>query len=341
MQFPPPTTFKLNTVQCTLAKRFPLPCYRLPIKEKQLTAVCQNQKDGHRVVSIGNSGPSKQFRASSLDNGRYYESFENDLVIQVCIEFIDVIFSLLKVYNFNRTYLERIDSNSAQLGTVFISCKVVTKFCCNFQNKIQEIMPYMGGRCIYLVGMMGSGKTTVGRILSDVLEYSFCDSDKMVEQAIGASVSEIFKLYGEGHFRDKESEELENLSTMKRLVVSTGGGAVVRRINWINMQKGITVWIDVPLEALARRIAAVGTESRPLLHIESGDAYTKALLRLNSLLKERGHAYANAHTRVSLDDIAAKLGHTDVFNLSPAAIAFEVLEKIDEYIKMEPPRHSM
>ncbi|CAM8880790.1 unnamed protein product [Rhodiola kirilowii] len=290
MQFPPPTTFKLNTVQCTLAKRFPLPCYRLPIKEKQLTAVCQNQKDGHRVVSIGNSGPSKQFRASSLDNGRYYESFENDLVIQ---------------------------------------------------NKIQEILPYMGGRCIYLVGMMGSGKTTVGRILSDVLEYSFCDSDKMVEQAIGASVSEIFKLYGEGHFRDKESEELENLSTMKRLVVSTGGGAVVRRINWINMQKGITVWIDVPLEALARRIAAVGTESRPLLHNESGDAYTKALLRLNSLLKERGHAYANAHTRVSLDDIAAKLGHTDVFNLSPAAIAFEVLEKIDEYIKMEPPRHSM
>lgn len=91
------------------------------------------------------------------------------------------------------------------------------------------------------------------------------------------------------------------------------------------MQKGITVWIDVPLEALAQRIAAVGTDSRPLLQYESGDAYTKvgrnqlyfqsnlliidlltytllqALLRLNSIWKERGHAYANAHTRVSLE----------------------------------------
>uniref|UniRef100_A0A7N0TX07 shikimate kinase n=1 Tax=Kalanchoe fedtschenkoi TaxID=63787 RepID=A0A7N0TX07_KALFE len=202
------------------------------------------------------------------------------------------------------------------------------------QIKTQEILPYIEGLCIYLVGMMGAGKTTVGRVLSDVLGYSFCDSDKLVEQAVGASVAEIFEMYGEEHFRDKESEELENLSMMKRLVVSTGGGAVVRPINWINMQKGITVWIDVPLEALARRIAAVGTDSRPLLHHESGDAYTKALLRLNCLWKERGHAYANAHIRVSLGDIAAKLGHADVTDLSPAVIALEVLEKIEEYLKM-------
>ncbi|KAK8650619.1 hypothetical protein V6N13_140251 [Hibiscus sabdariffa] len=68
----------------------------------------------------------------------------------------------------------------------------------------------------------------------------------------------------------------ERLSSKKQHVVSTGGGAVVLDENWDYMQKkGIVVWLDVPLEALARRIAAVGTHSRPLLHYEHGDPYTK------------------------------------------------------------------
>lgn len=105
-------------------------------------------------------------------------------------------------------------------------------------------------------------------------------------------------------FSFSQSEVLRGLSSMHRLVVATGGGAVIRPINWYPwpgstilplgfpqrsealtppawnnsrnyMKKGITVWLDVPLEALARRIAAVGTDSRPLLHHESGDPYKK------------------------------------------------------------------
>ncbi|GLT44025.1 hypothetical protein SLA2020_179440 [Shorea laevis] len=202
------------------------------------------------------------------------------------------------------------------------------------KNKSLEVEPYLNGRCIYLVGMMGSGKTTVGRILSQVLSYSFCDSDSVVEEdANGTSVAEIFKLYGEGFFRDKETEALRRLSLMHQLVVSTGGGAVIRPINWKYMQKGISVWLDVPLEALAERIAAVGTSSRPLLHNESGDAYVKALKRLSSLWEERGEAYANANARVSLENIAAKLGLGDVSNLTPTAIAIEALEQIESYLK--------
>ncbi|XP_057491805.1 shikimate kinase, chloroplastic-like isoform X2 [Actinidia eriantha] len=172
------------------------------------------------------------------------------------------------------------------------------------KNKSEDIEPYLDGRCIYLVGMMGSGKTTVGRILSDILSYSFFDSDTLIEQAVGAtSVAEIFKLHGESFFRDNETDVLRKLSLMQRLVVSTGGGAVIRPINWKYMQKGISVWLDVPLEALARRIAAVGTESRPLLHQESGDAYAKAFTRLSTLWEERSEAYANASTRVSLESM--------------------------------------
>ncbi|XP_058010242.1 shikimate kinase, chloroplastic isoform X2 [Hevea brasiliensis] len=192
------------------------------------------------------------------------------------------------------------------------------------KNKSQEVGPCINGRCIYLVGMMGSGKTTVGKILSQVLGYSFCDCDTLVEQEVdGASVAEIFKLYGEGFFRNKETEALKKLSMMHRLVVSTGGGAVIRPINWKYMQKGISVWLDVPLEALAQRIAAVGTNSRPLLHHESGDEYTKAFRRLSTLLEERGEYYANANARVSLENIAAKLGYRDVSSITPTAIAIE------------------
>ncbi|RWW07494.1 hypothetical protein BHE74_00036583 [Ensete ventricosum] len=107
-----------------------------------------------------------------------------------------------------------------------------------------------------------------------------------------------------------KSEVLKDLSSMRRLVVATGGGAVIRPINWKYMKQGITIWLDVPLEALARRIAAVGTASRPLLHQEPGDPYTKA--------------YANADARVSLEYIADKKGHGDVHALTPTDIAFEV-----------------
>ncbi|KAK1403766.1 Shikimate kinase [Heracleum sosnowskyi] len=202
------------------------------------------------------------------------------------------------------------------------------------KNKSEEIEPYLNGRCIYLVGMMGSGKTTIGKILSEVLGYSFFDSDRLIEKSVGGTaVSDIFKLHGERFFRDNETEVLHKLSSMQRLVVSTGGGAVVRPINWRHMQKGISVWLDVPLEALARRIIAVGTGSRPLLHCESGDAYTKTFKRLCTLWEDRSEAYNNASARVSLEDIAAKLGYKDVCNVTPTAIATEALVQIEYFLK--------
>ncbi|XWS29455.1 hypothetical protein CRYUN_Cryun24cG0031100 [Craigia yunnanensis] len=205
------------------------------------------------------------------------------------------------------------------------------------KNKSQEIEPYLNGHSIYLVGLMGSGKTTVGKILSHVLSYSFYDSDALIEQEVnGMSVAEIFKLHGESFFRKKETEILRRLSSKKQLVASTGGGAVVQDENWDYMQKkGIIVWLDVPLEALAQRIAAVGTHSRPLLHYEPGDPYTKALKRLSYLLEQRGKNYAKANARVSLEEIASKLGYRDVSDLTPTEIAIEALEQIEGYLKKE------
>ncbi|KAJ4812830.1 Shikimate kinase [Rhynchospora pubera] len=201
------------------------------------------------------------------------------------------------------------------------------------KRKAQDVLPYLNERCIYLVGMMGSGKTTVGKILSEVLGYSFFDSDKLVEQAVGIpSVAQIFKEHSEAFFRDNESEVLKDLSTMRRLVVATGGGAVIRPLNWKYMKHGISVWLDVPLDALARRIAAVGTASRPLLDKESGDPYTKAFAKLTSLFEQRSDAYPNADVRVCLEDMASKQGLSDVSALTPSAIAIEALLKIEIYL---------
>ncbi|KAJ1281058.1 hypothetical protein BS78_04G279200 [Paspalum vaginatum] len=201
------------------------------------------------------------------------------------------------------------------------------------KRKSEEVLFYLNGRCIYLVGMMGSGKSTVGKIMSEVLGYSFFDSDKLVEQAVGMpSVAQIFKVHSEAFFRDNESSVLRDLSSMRRLVVATGGGAVIRPVNWKYMKKGLSVWLDVPLDALARRIAKVGTASRPLLDQPSGDPYTMAFSKLSMLAEQRGDAYANADVRVSLEEIASKQGHDNVSKLTPTDIAIESLHKIESFV---------
>uniref|UniRef100_A0A453R612 Shikimate kinase n=1 Tax=Aegilops tauschii subsp. strangulata TaxID=200361 RepID=A0A453R612_AEGTS len=94
---------------------------------------------------------------------------------------------------------------------------------------------------------------------------------------------------------------LRDLSSMHRLVVATGGGAVIRPVNWRYMKKGLSIMLDVPLDALAKRIAQVGTASRPLLDQPSADPYTAAFTKLSVLAEQRGDAYANADVRVSLE----------------------------------------
>ncbi|KAK7410843.1 hypothetical protein VNO78_01990 [Psophocarpus tetragonolobus] len=211
---------------------------------------------------------------------------------------------------------------SSELLGVIILLKSI-----KLQSKSQEIKPYLNGRCIYLVGQNDG-------LWKDNCWERYChNSDALVEEEVdGTSVADIFKLYGEPYFRNKETEVLRQLSMMHKHVISTGGGAVVRPINWKYMHQGISVWLDVPVEALAQRITDVGTDSRPLLHYEAGDAYTKTFMRLSALFEERSEAYANANTRVSLENMATKQGRRDVSDLSPTAIAIEALEQIRGFL---------
>lgn len=216
------------------------------------------------------------------------------------------------------------DSNAHTVESVTFSDSLDEKWL--LKAKGREVASCLYGQCIFLVGMMGSGKTTVGEILSDALDYTFADSDKYVEKLMGGtSVAQIFEGSGEAYFREYESKALQKLSLVPQQVVATGGGAVVRPLNWRFMRQGITVFLDVPLDALARRIVTVGTDSRPLLDYDSGDSYTKVFTALSTLLKKRSEAYANADATVSLLNLAACVGLKDVLAITPTTIAMEVL----------------
>lgn len=202
------------------------------------------------------------------------------------------------------------------------------------KNRAKEIVTELRGTCIFLIGMMGSGKTTVGKVLAEALGYHFLDSDKLIEEAAGgASVAQIFREQNEDNFRDAETEVLKQLSCRGHLVVATGGGIVVRPMNWSYLRHGITVWLDVPVEALAERVVAVGTESRPLLGLTEGDtARSQAFARLLNIFEVRGPFYADADAKVSLQQMALCSGYQDVSALTPTMIALQVLEEINKLI---------
>jgi shikimate kinase len=123
----------------------------------------------------------------------------------------------------------------------------------------------MGGtmkKNIVIIGMPGCGKSTIGKILSERLNKSFCDVDKYIEETTKRTIPDIFKS-GESHFRDIEEKAIEEISCNINQVISAGGGVVVRKNNIINFKKnGVIIFINRPLENI---ISDIDMESRPLL----------------------------------------------------------------------------
>lgn len=117
---------------------------------------------------------------------------------------------------------------------------------------------------IYLIGMPGSGKTTIGKKLAEVMNYHYIDLDEYIEQKACLFISEIFQMYGEKYFRDLETNMLKELSELDNIVVACGGGIVVNKKNKALM-KGLVIFLTAPLAELERRTK--GTEDiRPLLN---------------------------------------------------------------------------
>ena len=171
----------------------------------------------------------------------------------------------------------------------------------------------LSGRSLYLVGMMGSGKTSTGRPLAQQLGYGFVDADAVIEQAAGCSIPEIFERNGEAGFRTLESQVLNAISQRHSLVVATGGGVVTQQENWGLLHSGIVIWLDVVPEQLMQRLSADST-IRPLLQTEDPEA------ALNALLNQRRPLYAEADLTVVINDETPETVADGILQLLPSLL---------------------
>jgi shikimate kinase len=126
----------------------------------------------------------------------------------------------------------------------------------------------MQKRNIYLVGPMGAGKSTIGRVLAAELHLGFRDSDKVIEDRTGADIPWIFDMEGEEGFRDRESAVLEELSSGQDFVIATGGGIILRPQNRERMKSsGYVCYLTASIDQLVERTAR--DKKRPLLQVEN------------------------------------------------------------------------
>ena len=106
-------------------------------------------------------------------------------------------------------------------------------------------------KTVALIGMMGSGKSAIGKVISSILEVPFCDTDAEIERAAKLSITEIFERHGEKFFRDKEYQVIKRLLKERPCILATGGGAFLNKKIRTSIKKhGVSVWLNADLETL-------------------------------------------------------------------------------------------
>src|SRR5579863_8272289 len=159
-----------------------------------------------------------------------------------------------------------------------------------------EISAALGGRSIVLVGMMGAGKSTIGRRLSARLALPFLDADAEIELAHDMPIPDIFAKYGEAYFRDGEVRVIARLLNNGPAVIATGGGAVMRQETRDRIrEKAISIWLKADSDIIMRRVKR--RSDRPLLQTADPEATVERLIR------EREPVYGQADVTIWSRDV--------------------------------------
>jgi shikimate kinase len=164
---------------------------------------------------------------------------------------------------------------------------------------------------IYLIGMSGSGKSTVSPLLAESLGYRFVDTDTAIEKLVGQSVAEIFQTSGEPEFRQLETKVLAEISAHTRVVVATGGGMAMKRENWSHLHQGLVVWLDVSVDVLVERLTDGNTS--PILN-----ASEDLQPQLQQILADRRDRYAEADIHIPITS-----------NLPPTEIVEQIINRLN------------
>lgn len=162
--------------------------------------------------------------------------------------------------------------------------------------EIQELKARLGSRSLVLVGLMGCGKSAIGRRLANQLSLPFVDADEEIVKAAGKSINDIFAEHGEAHFRDGERRVIARLLGEGPQVLATGGGAFMSEETRANIKaRGISIWLRAELPVLMRRVAR--RDNRPLLKVDDPEAV------MRGLIETRYPVYAGADITVESRDV--------------------------------------
>jgi len=159
-----------------------------------------------------------------------------------------------------------------------------------------EIASALGARCIVLIGMMGAGKSTIGRRMAARLRLAFTDADTEIETAAGMSIPDIFATYGEAYFRDGEARVIARLLEGGPMVIATGGGAFMREETRIRISdKAISIWLKADADVIMKRVRR--RSDRPLLQTADPEG------TVARLLGEREPVYQRADLTIASRDV--------------------------------------
>ena len=165
----------------------------------------------------------------------------------------------------------------------------------NFTN---GLIKELRGRSIFLIGMMGSGKSSTGPVLAEILKYKYVDLDVLIEKLTKKTIDKVFSEEGEEYFRDLETQCLQEIIKLPSVVVSTGGGVVLKKENWGILRQGIIVWLDINKEIALNRLNSKDN-IRPLLKGNIDIKYEE-------IFQTRKDIYAQADLRVEINNEGVK-----------------------------------
>jgi len=179
----------------------------------------------------------------------------------------------------------------------------------------------LGGRTIVMVGMMGAGKSSIGRRLAARLGLPFVDADTEIEQAANATISEIFETHGEAYFRDGERRVIQRLLDGTPKVLATGGGAFINAETRAAIRAaGVSVWLKADRDLILQRVRR--RSNRPLLKTPDPEA------TVDGLLAARDPIYAEADIHVQSRDVAHEIVIGDILAALEAWLGAEPTHRV-------------
>nr|WP_142416634.1 shikimate kinase [Bartonella massiliensis] len=177
----------------------------------------------------------------------------------------------------------------------------------------RQLLSSLDNQVLVFVGLMGAGKSIIGKRVATMLDLPFYDSDQEIEKAAQMSITEIFKIYGEAEFRTLEQRVILNLIKQRPLVLATGGGAYINQETQKAIhQNGISIWLKADLDVLMQRVSKRPT--RPLLQTENPKE------TMQKLMEQRYPLYAKANVTIN--------SHKE----SPRSVAKTVIRSLQHYL---------